>query len=71
VTLSQTRWLSGWTGGAGIEYAFAPNWSAKVEYLRYGFGAQTFQALGGGAALLVTLPTFNIDTAKVGINYRF
>ena len=25
--------LSGWTAGAGIEWAFAPNWSAKIEYL--------------------------------------
>jgi len=22
----------GWTGGAGIEYAFAPNWSTKLEW---------------------------------------
>ena len=24
---------TGWTAGAGVEYAFAPNWTAKVEYL--------------------------------------
>ena len=23
----------GWTAGAGVEVAFTPNWSAKVEYL--------------------------------------
>ena len=55
--------LSGWTVGAGIEYAFLPNWSAKVEYLHYGFGSENF----------VGLPTGNldVDTIKAGINYRF
>lgn len=24
---------TGWTAGGGVEYAFLPNWSAKVEYL--------------------------------------
>jgi len=55
--------LSGWTVGAGIEYAFLPNWSAKFEYLHYGFGSENF----------VGLPTGNldVDTIKAGINYRF
>jgi outer membrane immunogenic protein len=29
-TATDTRW--GWMVGAGWEYAFAPNWSAKIEY---------------------------------------
>src|SRR5689334_18429538 len=29
---------TGWTAGAGLEYAFAPNWSAKIEYDYLGFG---------------------------------
>jgi len=55
--------LSGWTVGAGIEYAFLPNWSAKVEYLHYGFGSENF----------VGIPTGDLDvnTIKAGINYRF
>ena len=28
----------GWTLGAGVEYAFAPNWSARVEYRYSDFG---------------------------------
>ncbi len=28
----------GWTAGAGGEWMFAPNWSAKVEYLYYDLG---------------------------------
>jgi high affinity Mn2+ porin len=27
----------GWTAGGGVEYAFAPHWSARLEYLYRGF----------------------------------
>ena len=30
----------GWTLGAGVEWAFADNWSAKVEYNHYDFGSK-------------------------------
>ena len=32
----------GYTVGAGLEYMFTPNWSAKVEYQYYNFGNTTF-----------------------------
>ena len=32
----------GYTVGAGLEYMFAPNWSAKLEYQYYNFGSTTF-----------------------------
>ena len=32
----------GYTVGAGLEYMFAPNWSAKAEYQYYNFGSTTF-----------------------------
>jgi hypothetical protein len=35
---------SGWLVGAGIEWAFAPNWSAKVEYSFLGLDDRTFVA---------------------------
>jgi outer membrane immunogenic protein len=31
----------GWTAGAGLEWMFWPNWSAKVEYLYYDLGSVT------------------------------
>src|ERR1041384_7819200 len=31
----------GYTVGAGLEYLFAPNWSAKAEYQYYNFGNTT------------------------------
>ena len=39
----------GYTVGAGLEYMFAPNWSAKAEYQYYNFGNTTFT--GGPAAI--------------------
>jgi len=36
----ETRW--GGTVGAGVEYAFAPNWSAKVEYNYMDFGTKDY-----------------------------
>src|SRR5262245_41542940 len=32
-TDSPFLWRLGWVAGLGVEYAFAPNWSANVEYL--------------------------------------
>ena len=40
----------GYTVGAGLEYMFAPNWSAKAEYQYYNFGNTTFT---GGPAPIV------------------
>ena len=31
-------WRLGWVAGLGVEYAFAPNWSANVEYLYTQYG---------------------------------
>lgn len=32
---------TGWVYGAGVAYAFAPNWSTGLEYVHYDFGSQT------------------------------
>src|SRR5262249_50501059 len=38
-SLSGTRF--GWTVGGGLEWMFAPHWSAKAEYLYYDLGSAT------------------------------
>src|SRR5471030_12637 len=48
---------NGYTVGAGLEYMFAQNWSAKVEYQYYNFGSSRFLA----PAPLVPFGTFNND----------
>ena len=39
----------GWVVGGGVEYIFAPSWSAKVEYDYYDFGSKTSATDSGGA----------------------
>ncbi len=64
----------GWTAGGGIEYAFTPNLTAKVEYLYVDLGNQScaaancFSASGIGPVTTVSL-TENI--VRAGINYKF
>jgi len=58
----------GWTVGAGLEYMFAPNWSAKAEYQYYNFGNTNFTA---PAAIAGTHFRDDEHTVKVGVNYRF
>lgn len=60
---------NGYTVGAGLEYMFAPSWSAKVEYDYYNFGNATFTSPVG----LVGTGSFTTDdhTVKAGVNYHF
>ena len=59
----------GWTVGGGLEYMFAQNWSAKVEYQYYNFGDSRFVT----PVALGTFGSFHNDehTVKAGLNYRF
>jgi outer membrane immunogenic protein len=59
----------GYTVGAGLEYMFAPNWSAKAEYQYYDFGSTTFTS--GPAAIVGARFKDDEHTVKAGINYRF
>jgi len=59
----------GYTVGAGLEYLFAPNWSAKAEYQYYNFGNTTFTT--GPAAIAGARFGNDEHTVKAGVNYRF
>jgi outer membrane immunogenic protein len=59
----------GYTVGAGLEYLFAPNWSAKAEYQYYNFGNTTFTA--APADVIGTRVRNDEHSVKVGVNYRF
>ncbi|MEH2533990.1 outer membrane immunogenic protein [Bradyrhizobium sp. AZCC 1588] len=67
-THSTTR--TGWTVGAGWEYGFTPNWSARLEYRYTDFG--TFRN-----ASVFSFPGFSYEhdpvfhTVRGGISYRF
>ena len=61
---SKTRY--GWALGAGIGWAFAPKWSAKVEYqhLDYGDG-RTYATAGSGVDV-----DLDADIVRFGLNYK-
>jgi outer membrane immunogenic protein len=64
---------TGWTAGAGLEYAFYGNWSAKVEYDYLGFGSQTLSLPTGAPAFPIysSNASLNVQEVKAGINYKF
>ena len=71
-----THARNGWTIGAGVEWAFARNWVAKLEYDYIRFSS--LELTGGlntltGAAITVANvnDTTNIHVAKVGVSYLF
>lgn len=53
--------------GLGAEYALAPNWSLKGEYLHYAF--DKIEPGPGGTAGASFRPS--LDTVKFGVAYRF
>jgi outer membrane immunogenic protein len=67
LTSSASKSHSGYTLGGGVEYMFAPNWSAKGEYMFTSLGSENYNLLGD------QLASGNIDfhTVKVGVNYHF
>ena len=61
---------------------FAPNWSAKAEYLYYDLGSissnstlstggGTFAAGGAAVVNVQSTAKFNGSIARVGVNYHF
>ena len=59
---------TGYTVGGGLEYMFAPAWSAKVEYQYYNFDTTNISTNAGAGALSYK---DDLHTVKVGVNYRF
>jgi outer membrane immunogenic protein len=67
---SATRW--GGTIGVGLEYGFAPNWTAGVEYdhLFMGNTNNSF-SVPAGAAAIVNQVNQDIDMVTLRLNYKF
>ena len=60
--------LVGWTAGAGIEHAFAPNWTVKAEYLYVDLGEVD---LADSGLRLWPSHTSTSTLVRIGLNYRF
>jgi outer membrane immunogenic protein len=61
---------SGWLLGGGLEYAFTPQWSGRVEYDYMGFDNRSV-AYPLTTAGSVTFTHQNLQTVLAGLNYRF
>jgi outer membrane immunogenic protein len=67
---------TGWTVGGGLEYAFANNWSAKLEYLYYDLGSRIltldYAPVPGDAGNTISYRFHdNGNLVRVGLNHRF
>jgi outer membrane immunogenic protein len=74
-----TQWFNvtntqiGWTAGAGVEWAFAQNWTARAEYLFMDFSPSwtgTIPATFGNGTLSENA-TIKNNVIRGGINFKF
>jgi outer membrane immunogenic protein len=73
-TNSSDEARAGWTAGGGIEWAFAPAWSVKGEYLHVDLGTVNHNDLCAGVVCTAGVPLHHRireDVARIGVNYRF
>lgn len=68
---SATSTRTGWTAGAGVEWAFAPHWSANVEYNYYDFGTKSVLLTGPVNTVNIAGIRDTIHAATIGVNYHF
>jgi high affinity Mn2+ porin len=68
MTESSLHWRTGGTVGAGVEVPFAPNWSAKLEYLFTHFGTVGVNFPAAGQRFDSGL---SVNEVRLGLNYNF
>jgi outer membrane immunogenic protein len=75
---ADTQTQTGWTVGAGAEYALDRHLSFKVEYLYVDLGSQnlagpgnTFSAPAAGLFNANIMENTNANVVRAGLNYRF
>ena len=61
---TESHTSAGWTIGAGAEVGFAPNWSAKLEYLYIDLSTSQFAITGVSNG-------YSASVVRAGVNYRF
>ena len=70
-TGSESGTRTGWTLGAGVEYAFTRNITARVEYLYYDLGDKTYTTNTVGALQATAKAQFDGNIIRAGVNYKF
>lgn len=68
---SDSKWLSGYTVGAGLEYAITQNLSLGLQYNFVDLGSKTFALGDAGGIYDFRVRPDNIHVATARLNYRF
>jgi outer membrane immunogenic protein len=70
---SLSRIRAGWTVGAGVDWAFAPHWSAVVDYRYYDFGSKSALLTSSNNPATVSIASVKdaIHETSIGVNYHF
>ena len=69
---SSSTWQTGWAAGAGAEWAFANNWSVRVEYLHFDLGTVSHTMIDPAFVFRFNAQAgFEGDIVRVGVNYLF
>ncbi len=66
---SPENWHTGWTIGAGLEYAMSQNWTIRGEYRYSDFGSKNYAVPSPGG--LGTDVDLQLHTVSLGLNYKF
>jgi outer membrane immunogenic protein len=66
--MGKSDWQTGWTLGGGIEHAFTPNISARVEYRYTDLGGATFTSLLGGGTDTTDVTH---SAVRAGLSFKF
>ncbi|HEX5509555.1 MAG TPA: outer membrane beta-barrel protein, partial [Pseudolabrys sp.] len=74
-SLSGTR--VGWTLGGGVESIIAGNWTARIDYLYFDLGRESYPIVStvtfgpGGTEVMRADAKFSGHIVRAGLNYRF
>jgi outer membrane immunogenic protein len=69
---SDSKWVYGWTIGAGLEHAFTENLRGRIEYLYVGLPDTDFSMTDAAATTLDATQSFNdIHMVRAGLTYNF
>lgn len=71
---SMSKNLWGWTLGAGVEYAFAPQWTARLDYTYASYDSKDFVALqweSGASYGADARIKPRSQTMTAGVNFKF
>jgi outer membrane immunogenic protein len=74
VSFGNSNTNTGWVAGAGVEWAFYNNWTAKIEYDYVGLSSYSFTVPAGFPVLpgdTFATSSRNVQMVTLGINYLF